>query len=71
MRALLGLLCLISFTPDDQREAEYRSTRLERVAEYGTLISEIRRTRSTIAAQGLPDELREAVERWTENNSVG
>ncbi len=65
MRALLGLLCLCSLMPEDQRPTEKSAGQLSRVAEYSALIAEIAPPRSALTAQGLPDELADAVERWT------
>ena len=71
MRALLGLLCLCSFTPDDRSEGDRMSARLDRVSRYRALLSEITPARPVPTAQGLPDELATALERWTEGRRSG
>ena len=64
MRALLGFLCLLcvdagAATPNDDPRA-----RAERVAAVQALLDEISARRPDDNADGLPEELARAVDRW-------
>ncbi len=69
MRALLGILCLFCGTPAMAASACTDAARLARTAEVRAVLSEISAGRDQSderPSHDLPEDLRKAVEAWTQ-----
>ena len=68
MRAILGLLCLLTFTCTATAEADPSATRSEKLAAAEALVIEIASRRSDGEPEDLPDGVARAVGAWTEQS---
>ena len=65
MRTLLSILCLLCASAADQSGDEFEAARRDRITEYQTVISEVSAKATARPAQGLPEELQNAIDAWT------
>jgi hypothetical protein len=64
MRALLGLLCFLSFAPESVASAADTPGRSQKLAEMQILLAEISSKRLDGEPQDLPDDVATAVDLW-------
>ena len=64
MRSILGLLCLLCVGAEAATLNDDARARAERVAAVQTLLEEISARRLDNNAEGLPEDLARAVDRW-------
>jgi hypothetical protein len=65
LRTLLSILCLLCASAADQSGDEFQAACRDRITEYQTVISEISVKVAARPAQGLPEELQNAIDAWT------
>ena len=65
MRTLLSILCLLCASAADQNGDEVEVARRDKITEHQMVISEVSAKVTARPAQGLPEELQNAIDAWT------